>query len=223
MPARSLALIYRHINRLKDTIGEYAPKHAALAALKPGADAFATQVDDAYKHYVDSIARGDKERTERDTAIDALRGAVSKWRGVVLCTVPGAGATVHALPPRGGTVDDMLRVGDVLVHFIQTNPATAAFRKDALAELGPLLDAARKQTADATSALPAQQAAREAFSAACLAANPFLVHATEVLRAIFGPHSQQYKQFIEHDLRDHAQVDAAANAGEPIAAPAAAG
>lgn len=221
MPARSLALIYRHINRLKDTIGEYAPEHAALAALKPGADAYAAQVDSAYQAYVDSIAKGDKERGERDSAIDALRNAVSKWRGVVLCTVPGAGATVHALPPRGGTVDDMLRVGDVLEHFIETNPATTAFRKDAVGELKPLLAAAGKQTAEATSALPAQQAAREAFGAACLAANPFLVHATEVVRAIFGPTSRQYKQFIEHTTHDHAEVDSTASAGEPAVAPAA--
>ncbi len=56
-----------------------------------------------------------------------------------------------------------------------------------------------------------------------LAANSFLVHGTEVVRAVFGPTSRQYKQFIEHNSADHAELDSAASAGEPAAAAAAAG
>ena len=66
----------------------------------------------------------------------------------------------------------------------------------AISDLGDTLDNAKKETAEATAALPAESVAREVYAEACLKANSVLIRGTEIVRAIFGRTSPEYKQFI---------------------------
>jgi hypothetical protein len=138
----------------------------------------------------------DEERDERDESLANVRSWIQRWRPVVLLTVPGAAANLRALPRGAATADDLLRVAGDLVAFIDTNPAAAEFRKEALDEIGSGIEDARKETREATEALPREAAARDALTEASVAANEVLVRGTEVVRAIFGRTSPEYKQFI---------------------------
>lgn len=221
MPSRNQAMIRRDINRLDDCCRQYGAEHAALAAIAPLVHERAAAVNAAHQALVDALASGRKERMERDDALDKLRSADSRWRPAVLLMVPGADGAVRALPPANGTSDDAIHAVEDLRKFIAENPAVASIRKDALGELDAELASAKKELGEATVALPDEHAARDAYTAATLAANPFVVHGSEMVRAIFGRTSAQYRQFIEHSPKDHAAVEAEANSGESATASAA--
>ena len=140
------------------------------------------------------------------------------WRPIVLYTAPGAEQNVRSLPPSGATPDDQIRAAGDLAQFMKENPGAASHRNAALAALSDLLDQAKKETGEANTALPAEVAARAAFTEAATAANPLVVRGSEVVRALFGAHSPQYRQFIEHSAGDQQQESADASAGEPAAA-----
>ena len=140
------------------------------------------------------------------------------WRPIVLYTVPGAEQNVHALPPSGSTPDDLIRAAGDLGKFIKENPGTGAYRKAALDALGDLLDKAKKESSEATVALPEETRARAAFTEAALAANALVVRGSEVVRALFGPHSPEYRQFIDHSAADQQAETSDANTGESAAA-----
>ncbi len=218
MPSRTLVRIRRDINRLESTIDDNKDAQPALAALEPLVHAQAALVNKAWQRYQGAAVQGDKERAERDTALGKLHDWMGAWRPVLLYTVPGAEQNVRTLPPSGATPDDLIRAAGDIAAFIKENPGTAAYRKAALDQLGNLLDQARKDTDEANVALPAETAARAAFSEAALAANTLVVRGSEVVRALFGAHSPQYRQFIDHSPADQQQESADASAGEPAAA-----
>lgn len=218
MPSRTLIRVRRDINRLESTIEEFKDTQPALAALEPLVKGQAALVNSNWRRYQAAAVKGDKERAERDTALGRLHDWMAAWRPIVLYTVPGAEQNVRALPPSGATPDDLIRAAGDLAQFIKENPATTSYRKGALDALGDLLVQAQKETDQANSALPAEVAARAAFTEAATAANPLVVRGSEVVRALFGAHSPQYRQFIEHSAADQQQEGADANAGEPAAA-----
>jgi hypothetical protein len=87
-----------------------------------------------------------------------------------------------------------------MAEFINTNPGAESFRAEAVDSLGNMIEKARKETSEASAALPAEAAGRQAYSEACMSANTILVRGTKVVRAIFGRISAEYKQ------SSHAQV-----------------
>ena len=196
MPSRNQSMIRRDINRLQDTIERHQETYPALAAILPMVASAAELVNTSWQDYQTSAVTGDKERQERDDAINTLIAWIQRWRPVFLMLVPGAATNLRQLPSSGATPDDLIRVAEDMSEFINTNPGAEGFRAAAIADLGEKIAAARKETAEATAAFPAEAAARQAYSEACASANAILIRGTEVIRAIFGPTSPEYKQFI---------------------------
>lgn len=215
MPARSQMRIRRDINRLKETVDRHGASQPALAAIQQKVDSAAHLVNERWQAYQQAVVKADKERDERDVAIVRVRKWLQRWRPVVLLTVPGAAPNLRALPPGGATPDDVIRVADDLRVFVDTNPAAAPFKDAALEDLGTGVEDARKETVEAVAARPAEAGTREAFGEATLTANTVLVRGTEVVRAIFGPTSPEYKMFIARASQaDEEAEDAEAETGE---------
>lgn len=196
MPSRNLAMIRRAINRLKETLERHQSNYPALAVIYPTVDFTAEKVNIAWRNYQSSAVAGDKEREERDNAVNILVKWIQRWRPVLLMLVPGADKNIRNLPSRGATPDDVIRVSADLVEFIKNDPGAESFRAAAIDDLGDGIANARKETSEAADALPAEAAARQAYSEACLEANNILIRGTEIVRAIFGRTSPEYKQFI---------------------------
>lgn len=196
MPARTQAMIRRGINRLNALVSQHSETHAPLAVIKPLVETAAQKVNDAYQSYQQAAVTGDKERAERDTAIAVLLDWVQHWRPVVMMLVSGASDNIRNLPSSGATPDDVIHVAEDMQAFIQENTEAAAFREQAISDLGTKLDDARKETSEAVQALPAEAAARSAYSEACIEANGVLVRSLDIVRAIFGRTAPEYKQFI---------------------------
>ncbi|MEM9490627.1 MAG: hypothetical protein AAGC55_15885 [Myxococcota bacterium] len=174
-------------------------------------------VNERWQAFQQAVVTADKERTERNTAVDAVRRWVQRWRPVVLLVVPGASTNLRALPPAGATPDDMIRVAEDLRQFLGSNPGAADIRDAALSDIGDGVTIARSELAVARAARPVAAATREAFTQSVISANEVLVRGSEVVRAIFGATSPEYKQFIG---RDGEQAEAA-EAAESITGEAA--
>lgn len=215
MPARNQAKIRRDINRLQAEIQRHATAQPALAAIQSYVESATDTVNARWQAFQQAAVEADRERAERATALDDVRDWVQRWRPVVLLAVPGAAANTRALPPRAGTPDDMVRVAEDLQAFINDNPSTSPFRAAALGDLAQTLNQARTEVAEASAARPMEVAARAAYSEAVLQANTVLLRGTEVVRAIFGPTSPEYKQFIARSTpEEESQDDEAVQVGE---------
>lgn len=215
MPSRSQAMIRRDINRLKDTTERNADDHSALAAIKQMVSSAAETVNSAWQRYQVTAIAGDKEREERESAVRSLIEWLQRWRPVLLLVVPGAAVNIRTLPPSGATPDDVIRVAEDMIEFVKNNPGAESFRDQALQDLGDNLENARKETSEAAAALPAEAAARQTYSEACQIANNVLVSGTEVVRAIFGRTSPEYKQFIARSsASEEGEIESESNLGE---------
>jgi len=158
---------------------------------------------------------GNKERQERDDAIRRLIQWIQTWRPVIFITVPGAETKIRALPSSGAPPDDVIRVVEDMSLFIQKQESIITFKESALNELNSLIESARKETAEATAVLPREAVARQAFTDACLSANSILVNGTEIVRAIFGRTSREYKQFIARNTSaEEKELEAEVATGE---------
>jgi len=195
MAYRNLALIRRHTNRLDGLVEQKKQEHPLLGVLAPKVRQVTDRVNNAWQQYQQAAIIGNKERIERDSAITVLVKWIQQWRPMVLMYVPGAQENIHKLPPNGGTADDIIRLAEDLQALISNNPAAAELKETALAELGGKLASAKKETKEAIEAMPAENAAREAYNEACIAANEILIRSLESIRSIFGPTSAEYRQF----------------------------
>lgn len=218
MPSRSQAIIRRDINRLQILIERLHETFKALAAIKSPVDNAAALVNNTWQKFQQAAVAGDKERAERDSAIATLIEWIQNWRPVVLMLVAGASSNIRQLPSSGATPDDVIRVAEDMVKFIDGNQGAEAFREDAKTELADKLESARKETQEASAALPAEAAARQAYSDASIAANNILIPGTEIIRANFGRTSPEYKQFIARSKPDEEeQIDTESETGEQSA------
>jgi len=214
MPNRNLTLIRRHINRLLELIRQKGALYPVLQILTPLVESAVQSVNDAWQKYQQAAVIGTKERSERDSAAGVLLKWIQQWRPLVLLFVPGAEANIHKFPSTGGTVDDSIRIAEDLQSMIMNNPAAASLKEAALAELGEKLANAKKETREAVDALPLENAAREAYTEACLRANEVLVRALDTIRSLFGPTSAEYRQF---SLRSRGKEEAEEDAEEESA------
>ena len=85
---------------------------------------------------------------------------------------------------------------EISINFVHLFLDAAIFSEKALTHLGETLEKAKKETEEATEALPAETSARTLYSEACADANTVLVKSLYVVRAVFGPKSPEFKQFI---------------------------
>ena len=215
MPSRTQSVIRRDINRLKDTIERHQGTHKSLAAIQAIVASAADAVNQAWQTYQANSVAGTKERQERDQAIQALIQWSQRWRPVVLLLVPGAEANIRQLPPTGATPDDVIRVSEDMVGLINSNPAAEPFRAEAIESLSDKIESARKETAEASAAWPAEAAARQAYGDTCRAANDILIRGSEVVRALFGRTSPEYKQFVaRRSASEEAEIDEESLVGE---------
>ncbi len=215
MPSRNQAMIRRDINRLFDTATRNAATQPALAAILPVIATATERVNTSWQQYQSFVISGNKERQERDLAIQPLLRWIQRWRPVIFLLVPGAETKIRALPAKGATPDDIIRVAEDMAVFIQNNPSTVAFRADALNGFDEQIANARKETSEATAILPLEAASRQAFTDACLSANAILFNGTEIIRAIFGRTSREYKQFIARNTNtEEDEIAAEAAVGE---------
>lgn len=220
MPSRTQSMIRRDINRLRDTVERRKGESKALAAIQPAVASAAESVNKSWQQYQAAAVAGDKERAERETAVENLIEWVQRWRPVVLLLIPGAEDNIRQLPPSGATPDDLIRVAEDMVEFINSNPAAESFRSEAMETLGDKIEVAHKETAEAAAALPEEAAARQSYGEACTSANPILIRGSEIVRAIFGRTSPEYKQFIERsspEEENELDQDAQAGEGEQVA------
>jgi hypothetical protein len=173
----------------------------------------ADAVNDAWRAFQRAAVEGSRERDERDDAVARVRRWVQRWRPVVLLAVPGAADNLRALPPAGASPDEVLQVARDLADFIAGH--AAAFAGAAAADLGADLTEATRENREAVAAYPAELAAREAFAHATVAANPVVVHGSEVVRAVLEPHSPEYRQFLARSAAtEEDEDDSAAATGE---------
>lgn len=215
MPARNQTLIRRDINRLRDTIDRHVDAYPALAAVAAVIREAADAVNRSWQSYQAATVIGDKERQERDTAVRAVVEWIQRWRPAMLMLVPGAEFNIRTLPASGATPDDVIRVAHDMAEFIRTNAGAESFRTAALEDIGDGIESARKETTEATAALPVEAAARQGYSDACLQANRVLISGTEIIRAIFGRTSPEYKQFIARSsAAEEAEIESESSLGE---------
>jgi hypothetical protein len=132
----------------------------------------------------------------------------------VLIHISGAEENIHKLPTSGATADDLIRVAEDLLDLMDKNPQAESFKTMATEALGNRLTAAKKETAEALAALPAESLAREAYSEASMKANDILVRVLDIVRGIFGPKSPEYKQFMERTYQEEEEIDAESLVGE---------
>ncbi|MBN2401890.1 MAG: hypothetical protein JXN64_05780 [Spirochaetes bacterium] len=196
MPSRNNAMIRRDINRLADLISEKGNAVPALEVLSGPVKEAAGQVNSAWKEYQSVSVAGDKEREERDSAVERLVDWIQHWRPVLFVMVPGADKNIKTLPRNGGTTDDVVRIAEDMVDFMKAEPGAASFAEKAMADLGDRLEKAARENREAVEVLSKEQGARFGFSEACIKANEVLVHSLNVVRSAFGPTSSEYKQFI---------------------------
>ena len=209
MPARNQSLIRRGINRLNDLIQLQAGAHSPLAVISEIVKTVTEKVNKAWQTFQKCAVSGDKERAERDTVIAVLLDWVQNWRPVVMMMVSGASENIRNLPTSGATPDDVIHVAEDMQIFIQENAEAEAFRQNSVDDLGSKLDDAKKETSEAAQALPAEAAARSAYTEACLEANTVLVRGLEIVRSIFGKTSPEYKQFIARaSVSEEEEIDA---------------
>ena len=72
MPARNQVIIRRDINRLKEVIEREKAKNPALLAISVAVTTACNKVNKAWQDYQKISVQGDKERSERDEAINVL-------------------------------------------------------------------------------------------------------------------------------------------------------
>jgi hypothetical protein len=210
MPSRSQSVIRRDINRLEETMARHEEGNSSLGVLLPVVHAAAEKVNTTWQQFQAASIAGNKERKERDATIGQVVGWTKRWRPVTLLLVSGAPENLHKLPSHGTTPDQSIRIAEDLAAFIRTDKAAAGFREQALAELGTLLEDARKETREAVAAMPAEARARQNYAQACREANTVLIRGLEVIRAIFGRKSPEYKQFIaRHSVSEGKKSDTA--------------
>jgi hypothetical protein len=160
----------------------------------PIVESVAYEVNDAWSRYQSTTIEARRERSERDEALTKVTTWLQAWRPVVMLRIPGA--NIRSLPSGGGTPDDLLSVARDLRKVLERNPGAKSFREGALSDLGAGLDQAAREVSEATAARPQQTSARELLTEASLTANETLVRGSDVVRALFGPTSPEYKQFI---------------------------
>lgn len=215
MPSRNQTVIRRDINRLKEALSRHSESNPALGVLLPMVETAAGKVNTTWQQYQAAAVTGNKERDERDAAIDKIMRWIQQWRPITLLIVPGASENIRQLPCSGSTPDRAIQVAEDLAAFINTNETAASFREQAQTELGTLLEDAKKENQEAVAALPAESSARQAYSEACIEANTVLIRGLEVIRSIFGRTSPEYKQFIaRRSTAEEDEIDAETNAGE---------
>jgi hypothetical protein len=200
-------MIRRDINRLNETVERHKDAQPALAAICPAVLQASDNVNKAWQDFQAIALAGNKEREERDSAIELLIGWIQRWRPVVLLTIPGADANIKNLPSTGATPDDVIRVAEDMAKIINDNPGGQGFRESTVSDLGTALEDAKKETADATAVLPAEAEARSVYSEACLEANPVLTRGLEIVRATFGRTSPEYKQFIARAAKEEEEEE----------------
>ena len=215
MPSRNLAIIRRDINRLHDLIQEHLESEPALAVLAELVQQKRDEVNSCFQKFQSAAVIGDKERKERDDAIVILLKWVQKWRPVILTLVPGADSNLKNLPSGAATPDDIIRVAEDMVKFIDTNESAASFRAKAVEALGAKLTNAKKETKEATLALPVETKAENEYTQACLEANQVLVKCLKTVKASFGGTSPEYKQFIARkSAKEEEEIDKESELGE---------
>jgi hypothetical protein len=215
MPLRNQSTIRRDINRLDNTVQHRKSEHPALEAISDITSEIVEKINTIWQAYQAISVQGDKERKERDLAIRKLIKWVQRWRSVIMMRIPGASDNIHKLPSKGATPDDVIRVADDIIKFINTNQSAEPFRTSAIDELGDMLENARKETDEATHILPEETATRNAYTDVCLEANSILIPGTEIIRAIFGRTSPEYKQFIARASKsEEDEIDKESNTGE---------
>ena len=215
MPSRNQAIIRRQINRLNLLIRERAGSAPALIAIAVIVEKVTEKVNSCWQAFQAVAVSGDKERHERDESIRLLLDWVQSWRPVIMLAAEGAAMNLHNLPSGGATSDDVILVAEDMVKFISDNPDMETYREQAVQSLGERLDNAKKETAEATAALPAEAAAREAYSEACIEANAVLTRCLNIVRATFGRTSPEYKQFIARaSAKEEEEIEAESVLGE---------
>ena len=215
MPSRNQVIIRRDINRLKDTIERTKDSNPALSGILPTVIAVCNEVNQAWQEFQQTAVQGDKERDERDESINVLVKWIQRWRPVIMLSVPGADQNLKKLPSSGATPDDVIRVAEDMIDFINVKTEASSFKDTANSDLGDALTNAKKETTEATAILPQETSKRQAYTDACLVANEVLVKGLDIVRAIFGRTSPEYKQFIARaSEKEEEEIEAEASVGE---------
>ena len=214
MARRNNAMIRRDIKRLVALIEEKGSETPALAAVSGDVKEAASRIDIAWKVFQALSVKGDKDRAERDDAMDSLLSWIQQWRPVILVKIPGADMNLKTLPPKGATPDETVTVAEDMIDFMKSATVSAAFIAGAEADLGTRLEIAKALINAASDTLFMEEGAEADFTEACQFANPILVKTLKIVRSAFGPTAREYKQFIARESSDDEEDSTADNADE---------
>ena len=140
MPSRNQTMIRRDINRLKETIERNKTGYPVLSAIYNKVVTVTDNVNKCWQEYQKVSVTGDKERTERDVAIRSLLDWIQQWRPVIMLSVDGAENNIKKLPFGGNTPDDIIRVAEDMVKFVNSNSQASEFKTPATTDLGKKIE-----------------------------------------------------------------------------------
>lgn len=194
MATRNNDQIRRGINRLDATVDAH-PEFPSLAAIKPDVNSSAGSVNNTWNNLQMLTLQGGAERGARNILVTDVFSWVKQWRPVILIKIPSAESSLRALPNSGATPDEVVMVALDMVGIIKKNPDLNVIAEEALKKEAVILEADKK-VKSANVLLGQEKAAQLAYTDACLSANSVLVRGSEVVRALFGRTSPEYKRFI---------------------------
>ena len=194
MPTRSHTLIRQDINRLNAVIRLHQALHPPLTLIASAVDKAAVRVNKTWRHYHTLIAANMKIMDLQDSPLLTLLGWIHRWRPVIQILIPGAEIRLRKLSSRRWTIHDLIWLAEDMRMLIETSGDGLEV---ALDDFGEGL-ALSKRALQVPVSFPNENEAFEAYTKACLEANKILLRGTQIIRAIFGRTSPEYKPFIDH-------------------------
>ena len=194
MPTKSHTLIRQDINRLNAVIRLHQALHPPMTLIAPAVDKAAGRVNKTWRHYQALTTANMKVMDLQDSPLLTLLGWIHRWRPVIQILVPGAEIRLRKLSSRKWTVHDLIWLAEDMRMLIES---AGDGLEVALDDFGEGL-ALSKQALRIPVSFPNETEAFEAYTKACLEANKILLRGTQIIRAIFGRTSPEYKPFIDH-------------------------
>jgi hypothetical protein len=194
MPTRSHTLIRQDINRLNAVIRLHQELHPPLNLIAPVVDKAARQVNKTWRHYHGLITANMKVMDLKDSPLLTLLGWIHRWRPAIQILVPGAEIRLRKLSSRKWTIHDLIWLAEDMRMLIES---AGNGLEVALDDFGEGL-AISKQVLQVSVSFPDETEAFESYTKACLEANNILLRGTQIIRAIFGRTSPEYKSFVDY-------------------------
>jgi hypothetical protein len=194
MPTRSHTLIRQDINRLSAVIRLHQELHPPLTLIAPVVDKAAREVNKTWRYYHRLITTNMRVMDMQDSPLLTLLGWIHRWRPALQILVPGAEIRLRKLSSRKWTIHDLIWLAEDMRMLIES---VGNGLEVALDDFGEGL-ALSEQALQVSVSFPDETEAFETHTKACLEANKILLRGTQIIKAIFGRTSPEYKPFADY-------------------------